>query len=67
MSRSYRKPWLVARRKNKKYYKRLASKTLRRVLKDSEIINIPYKKYFDSYSISDYRKYLPNNIKFYKK
>lgn len=53
MSRSYRKP--VAKETNKKFFKRVANKKVRR----SKIIsnNKWYKKLYCSWNISDYRFY----------
>ena len=55
MSRSYRKPWIKERSRNKWKQKRFASKTIRRVPLDILISGCNYKKHFCSWNISDYR------------
>lgn len=56
MSRSLREPYHVEHCRQKKYYKRLASKAVRRYLdQNTDICNIRTKKVFDTWKITDYR------------
>jgi len=58
MSRSYRKPWCVDGygTKGKKISKRFANKTVRNA--DDVPNGKAYRKYFESWNISDYRFFM---------
>lgn len=55
MSKSYKQAYHTDQWKSKNFYKKQASKIIRRLLKDFEITKISHKKYYESYKICDYK------------